>query len=353
MTTDPVIDLKHVAKRYGRKVEALRGIAMTVRRGEVFGLLGPNGAGKSTLVKILMTVVRPTRAVGQLLGAPVGHKPTLRRVGYLPEQPRFPPYLTGRQALEFYAALANVDRPARIGRAGELLERLGLTAAAGRRVSTYSKGMLQRLGIAQALMHQPDLVLLDEPTDGLDPLGRRDVRDLVRQLVAAGQTVFLNSHLLGEVESVCDRVAILAAGSVVHQGTVADLTARSAYYEIELDRAPGVELLAAVRAAMPAVGDLVTARYTGRGASGAVHVAVVRHVGTLRTAMPAVGLASGGSVLRLQTAEAATVQPALDVLRSRGQTIRALRPARQSLEDFFVATVGPGGQAAGRQGVPA
>ncbi|MGD0381993.1 MAG: ABC transporter ATP-binding protein, partial [Thermoguttaceae bacterium] len=190
---DLAVDLRDVAKTFQRRVQALRGIQMQVRFGEIFGLLGPNGAGKSTLVKIMMTVVRPTRAEGTILGRPIGHKPTLARVGYLPEHHRFPPYLTGRQALEFFAALTKVDRRARKRRAGELLEIVGLEKWANVKVGVYSKGMQQRIALAQALVNDPDLVVLDEPTDGLDPVGRRDVRELLVRLRAAGKTIFLNS----------------------------------------------------------------------------------------------------------------------------------------------------------------
>ncbi len=245
------IDLRHVAKTYRRKVRALRGIAMQVHRGEVFGLLGPNGAGKSTLVKIMMTVVRPTRAEGTVLGRPIGHKPTLARVGYLPENHRFPLYLTGRQALEYYAALAKVDRRTRRRRATELLELVGMKDWARAKVGTYSKGMQQRIGLAQALMNDPELIVLDEPTDGLDPVGRRETRELLLRLRNQGKTVFLNSHLLGEVERVCDRVAILVGGEVVRQGTVEDLTARGRHYEIELQGNLSDGLRDAIRAALP------------------------------------------------------------------------------------------------------
>src|SRR3954470_7311203 len=196
------IDLRDVAKVYKGKVHALQGIDMRVRRGEVFGLLGPNGAGKSTLVKIMMTVIRPTRADGTILGHPVGHKPTLRQVGYLPEQHRFPKYLTGRQTLEFFGALAKVDRPTARKRAGELLATVGMSDWADKKIATYSKGMMQRIGIGQALMSNPDLVVLDEPTDGVDPVGRRDIRDVLGRLREQGKTVFVNSHLLQELEMI-------------------------------------------------------------------------------------------------------------------------------------------------------
>src|SRR5437899_537874 len=159
------IDLLHVTKVYRGRVMALQGITMRVRRGEVFGLLGPNGAGKSTLVKIMVTVVRPTRAEGFILGKPVGHKGTLAKVGYLPENHRFPRYLTGRQALEFFGALSGVSRAVRKRRTGELLQTVGMAAWADRRVGTYSKGMMQRIGLANAMAHDPELIVRDEPTD--------------------------------------------------------------------------------------------------------------------------------------------------------------------------------------------
>src|SRR4051812_37530272 len=186
------IDLRDVAKRYRGRVDALKGVDMHVRRGEIFGLLGPNGAGKSTLVKIVMTLVRPTRAAGAVLGQQVGHKPTLARIGYLPENHRFPRYLTGRQIVEFFGALSNVDPPTRRRRAAELIETVGMHDAADRKVGTYSKGMAQRIGLAQALVNDPDLVLLDEPTDGVDPVGRRDIRDVLHRLREQGKTVFIN-----------------------------------------------------------------------------------------------------------------------------------------------------------------
>ena len=231
---DLAVDLRDVAKTYRRRVQALRGIQMQVRAGEIFGLLGANGAGKSTLVKIMMTVIRPNRAEGTILGRPIGHKETLSRVGYLPENLRFPPYLTGRQSLEFFAAMAKVDRPARKQRAAELLDLVDLTVWAKAKVGTYSKGMRQRIGLAQALMGDPDLLVLDEPTDGLDPVGRREVREVLGRLRDQGKTIFLNSHMLSEVELVCDRVAILAAGKVIRQGTLAELTAGSERFEIQL-----------------------------------------------------------------------------------------------------------------------
>ena len=226
------VDLIDVRKTYGKAVQALRGVNIQVGRGEIFGLLGPNGAGKTTLVKIMMTVVRPTKALGTILGRPLGHRGKLARIGYLPENHRFPGYLTGMELLDYYAALAFVPRGVRRERAAKLLDKLGLASAGKMRIDKYSKGMAQRLGIAQALMNDPDLVVLDEPTDGLDPVGRRDVRELLTQLRREGKTVFLNSHLLSELEMVCDRVAILVNGLVARQGTLRELTQHTVEYKI-------------------------------------------------------------------------------------------------------------------------
>ena len=233
--TGYAINLQNVTKVYRRRVHALQGISMQVNRGEIFGLLGPNGAGKSTLVKIMVTVVRPTSAHGTILDRPIGHKATLRSVGYLPENHRFPKYLTGRQVIEFFSSLANAPRSARRHRAVELLDQVGMTAWADTKISQYSKGMLQRIGLAQAMGANPDLIILDEPTDGVDPGGRRDIREVLLQLRGRGATIFINSHLLTELESVCDRVAILVGGRVARQGSVDELTATRQFYLFELE----------------------------------------------------------------------------------------------------------------------
>jgi ABC-2 type transport system ATP-binding protein len=332
------IDLRDVAKTFQRKVQALRGIQMQVRPGEIFGLLGPNGAGKSTLVKIIMTVVRPTRAGGTILGRPIGHKPTLARVGYLPEHHRFPHYLTGRQTLEFFAALAKVDRRTRKRRAGELLEMVGLEKWAKVKVGTYSKGMQQRIGLAQALANDPDLVVLDEPTDGLDPVGRRDVREMLIRLRDQGKTIFLNSHLLSEVECVCDRVAILLSGKVVRQGTLDALTAGSKHFEIHLRGEPNGEMRQAMRASLPcelAICASVGAT-TGTMAPAGPITGPPKEIGTLPTGE---SIELEGSTLRIATGDPLRIQPIIDGLRSRALVIHTIREQRQSLEDFFIQTV--------------
>jgi ABC-2 type transport system ATP-binding protein len=315
------IDIENVSKKYGSRVSALRDLSLRIRRGEIFGLLGPNGAGKSTLVKIMVSVVRPTRVTGTILDHPVGHRATLARIGYLPENHRFPRYLTGRQAIEFFAALSKVDRPTRKRRAAELLETVGMTQWADQRVGSYSKGMMQRVGLAQALATDPDLVMLDEPTDGVDPVGRRDIRKVLKQLREQGKTVFVNSHLLSELEMVCDRIAILVAGQVVRQGTLDDLTAAKQRFEIELT---------------PGIG--------GNGMNGSqrllLKLAADIKDGTRGTLAGGQWISVADHTLRVGTDDPAVIQPVIDALRADGQSIVRVQSVRPSLEDLFLETVG-------------
>ena len=227
-----MINMTGMRKVYPGKVEALRGVALEVPRGCVFGLLGPNGAGKSTMVKILTTIIRPTECAGTMLGMPVGHKPTLGRIGYLPEHVRFPTYLTGAQVLDYVGGLAGVSRAAVRDRSSRLLAQVEMSDWAGRKVSSYSKGMKQRIGIAQALVNDPELVFLDEPTDGVDPGGRIRIRKIIEGLREEGRTVFVNSHLLSEIEQVADRIAILSKGSIVREGRIGELMADRREYRI-------------------------------------------------------------------------------------------------------------------------
>ena len=298
------IDLTRVEKMYRGRVHALRGIEMRVGRGEIFGLLGPNGAGKSTLVKIMMTIVRPTRAEGSILGRPIGHKPTLARIGYLPENHRFPRYLSGRETLEFFGALSGMPRPARKTRAAELIETVGMSAAADRKISTYSKGMMQRIGLAQAMMNDPELIVLDEPTDGVDPVGRREIRDVLAGLRKRGTTIFINSHLLSELELFCDRVSILVGGQVARHGTIDELALGQGRYEIQL------------------AGSL----------DGEVD-------GVLRSHQVDPVIRRDNDTLHIDAIDAEKIQPLLDSLRAAGLTIRRVQLMRPTLEDMFIAAV--------------
>ncbi len=216
----PALDLRGIAKRYGRRA-ALEDLTLTVEPGEIFGFLGPNGAGKTTAIKIVLGLVRPSAGTGLLLAAPLGNRTARRRVGYLPELFRYQHWLSARDVLVLHARLLQLDAPgAEIER---LLDRVGLRERAHDPSGTYSKGMQQRLGLAVALLGSPRIVFLDEPTSALDPVGRHDVREILRDVRTAGTAVFLNSHLLSEVELVCDRIAIVNAGRVVRAGTVASL----------------------------------------------------------------------------------------------------------------------------------
>jgi ABC-2 type transport system ATP-binding protein len=327
------IDIRGATKTYRGKVRALRGVDMRVARGEIFGLLGPNGAGKSTLVKILMTVIRSSGGGGSVLGRPIGDKAALAKVGYLPEHHRFPDYLKGWQVLDFYGAMAGVRRRERKARTGALLDLVGMGAWGDKRIKQYSKGMRQRVGLAQALMNDPELVLLDEPTDGVDPVGRREIRGICQRLKEEGRTVFLNSHLLSELEMVCDRVAILVQGQVASQGTIDELTAHQRWYEIELaaDPADGER---ALRSALPGVSlPALPAEEGGRG-EGLARVASAR--GALATGE---WVEVDRSRLRIGTDDAGVVRPVLERLVAQGATIRAVRPHRPSLEDLFMQAV--------------
>jgi ABC-2 type transport system ATP-binding protein len=237
----PAVEIAHLHKAYGRNI-ALHDLDLTVMPGEVFGFLGPNGAGKTTTVKILLGLVQATRGEARIFGEPAGHPESRLRVGYLPENFRFHDWLTGSRLLDFHGRLARLSPSTRRERIPRVLETVGLAGRGQDRVRSYSKGMTQRIGIAQALIHEPDLVLLDEPTSALDPVGRREVRDLIRSLAARGMTVFLNSHLLSEVEMVCDRVAIVDRGRVVRSGRLADLIGGVPELRVTLDRIDSVAL---------------------------------------------------------------------------------------------------------------
>lgn len=214
------VETRHLRKRFGEKL-AVEDLSLAVGQGEVFGFLGPNGAGKTTSLKMLLGLVEPTAGAGRLLGAPIGDRATRARVGFLPEHFRFPEWLSARELLHFHGRLLELPDAVARERTERLLGDVDLLDAAHRPLRGYSKGMLQRAGLASALLGEPDLVFLDEPTSGLDPLGRLLVRDLIHAQRARGTTIFLNSHLLGEVEATCDRVAFVKAGRVVHEHSLA------------------------------------------------------------------------------------------------------------------------------------
>ena len=222
MIDAPAIRTQELAKRYG-SITALAGLTMTIPRGDIFGFLGPNGAGKTTAVKLLLGLTPPTAGHGEVLGAAIGDRDALRRVGYLPELFRYQSWLSAREVLALHCELAGIDRTAWQREIEDALAIVGLADRGSGRVGTFSKGMQQRLGLGVALLGAPDLVVLDEPTSALDPVGRHDVREIIRGLGERGTTVFLNSHLLSEVEQVCHRVAIVDRGRVVAEGSLDEL----------------------------------------------------------------------------------------------------------------------------------
>ena len=271
------IETHGLRKQFGDKV-AVEDLSLRVPRGEVFGFLGPNGAGKTTSLKMLLGLVDPTAGKATVLGAPIGDRETRRKVGFLPEHFRFQEWLTGRELLHFHGRLVGLRGGELESRADELLTRVDLLDAAHRAVRTYSKGMMQRIGLAQALLARPELVFLDEPTSGLDPLGRLLVRDIIRELKAGGTAVFLNSHLLGEVEATCDRVVFVKAGRSVHELC---LTGDDAGVDVELRTGPlheGVrEALAVLGATHPSTDGRVRIRVTDEDSLPEIARLLVRH----------------------------------------------------------------------------
>ncbi|MBL4591065.1 MAG: ABC transporter ATP-binding protein [Phycisphaerales bacterium] len=306
---DTTVDLTGIEKIYRGKTHALRGIDLQIHPGEIFGLLGPNGAGKSTLVKILMTVITHTKGQGTMLGKPIGNKATLAKVGYLPEHHRFPNYLKGKQVLDFFGAMSGVPKKERKQRTSKLLDLVGMTESANMKVGRYSKGMKQRIGIAQALMDSPQFIVLDEPTDGVDPVGRKDIREILLQLKAEGRTVFLNSHLLSELELVCDRVAIMVKGMVHQQGTIDELTAGKGFFSITPKSTFDIDVAKGCRDALKGIESQINE--SKNGCTG----------------------------MKFYTENVESVQCVIDHLRSNGQIIQSCGLQRPSLEDLFMKAV--------------
>lgn len=232
ITNEAVIEINGLTKDYEvgflkkRRVRALEDLTLEVNRGEIFGFLGPNGAGKTTTLKLLMRLIFPTAGDARILGNPIADVLTRSRIGYLPENPYFYDYLSGRELLDYTGALLGLPRDQARRRTEDLLALVGLSCEpADRQLRKYSKGMLQRIGIAQALMNDPEVVFMDEPMSGLDPIGRREVRDLLLSLRRQGKTIFFSSHILSDVEALCDRAAILSGGRLFRCGTVHELSA--------------------------------------------------------------------------------------------------------------------------------
>ena len=293
----------------GAGIRALDGLDLVVPRGVVFGLLGPNGAGKTTLAKLALGIAHATSGTIAVLGRPAGEVAVRARVGYLPENHRYPAHLNGEQVLHFFGALSGIAPGERERRVTSLLRRVRLEEWRRTPVRRYSKGMLQRLGLAQAILNEPDLLILDEPTDGVDPVGRREIRDLLLEQKARGATIFLNSHLLSEVERLCDRVAILKNGRLVREGHVDDLTRTASVWEIDV-----------------------------RGFAEGVS----RTLEGLRPAAAPPPVPGSGMVTLEVKGSLDDLNRAIDALRAQGVVIAGVRARRESLEDVFVKVVRDG-----------
>ncbi len=305
---ESIISVHDLTKVYGgrkllpfgkRGFRALDGVSLEVGRGTVFGLLGPNGAGKTTLIKILLGLVRGTGGDASLFGLDAGDARARMRVGYLPEAHRLPAYLTGRQVLMLYGMMSGREPEWLAERIPTWLERVGMRESADRKVREYSKGMQQRIGLAQALVHEPELVFHDEPTDGVDPVGRRVIREIVAELKAKNTTVFINSHLLMEVEMICDRVVIMDRGRIIREGTVEELTPKTGTVRFDVVPVPDVARVLDGIAGAPKVDD--------RGFEVALNEDEVDAV--------------------------------VDRLRGAGVSIRGLMPRKLTLEQSFIELV--------------
>ncbi len=230
----PAVEIQGLRKVYGHII-AVDDISLVTYRGEAFGFLGPNGAGKSTVVKILTGLVTPTKGAVRVLGHPINHVQSRKQVGYLPEFPSFHRWFKAQEFLEFHGRLFGLRGAYLEKRIREVLEMVGLSGRENQKLGTFSKGMLQRIGLAQAIIHKPELVILDELVSGLDPVGQRDMRDLLRELKTEGTSIFLNSHLLADVEAICDRVAIINQGRILKVGAPVDLFDKKKILEVRVD----------------------------------------------------------------------------------------------------------------------
>jgi ABC-2 type transport system ATP-binding protein len=302
---DFAIETEGLSKTFFRRwskqgFQAVQDVSLRVERGTTYGLLGPNGAGKTTFVKMLLSCAHPTAGRAKVFGLDSRIPEARRPIGYLPENHRFPTYMTGRGMLDFYGALSGMDGASRTKRIPELLAAVGLEEWGAVRLGKYSKGMLQRVGLAQALMHSPKLLILDEPSDGVDPVGRRQIREILQALEAKGVTIFLNSHLLAEVELFCRDVAIIHKGKLALEGKIKDLTAGSGY-RVEAERAPE------------------------------------RLIDELRA--QASGMSSDNGTLEFLFTNREAANRAVDLLRAEKCEIEAVARTKSTLEEVFMRTV--------------
>jgi len=309
--SNPLVTVDRISKSYPtgfwrKRVRVLSEISFSVSRNEIVGFLGPNGAGKTTTIKILNRLAYPDSGTVTVFGEETGLRPaTRRRIGFMPEQPYFYEYLTGREFLSLCGHLNSMTRPEIRERSRRILSRVGLDGAGDTAIRKYSKGMMQRLGLAQALLHDPELVILDEPMSGLDPMGRMEVRNLIRELKTSGKTVFFSSHILSDVEALCDRVVMLHKGRKVAEGTVEELVGQGGvrYVEVVLSPVPSAEWLSA--AGLP--GDSATVQ---------------------------------GNSLLLRAADLEHANAWIERFRSAGSGVLSCIPVKRQLEDIYVERMG-------------
>jgi ABC-2 type transport system ATP-binding protein len=303
-----VISTKNLRKEYTgsgfskEKITALKNFSFNVQEGDIFGLLGPNGAGKTTLIKVLLGIVYPTEGEVSIFGESIKHEKYKTRVGYLPENHKFPNYLTGEEVLHYFGMLSGLSKAQVRSRSDEYLKIVDMEKWKKTKIKKYSKGMMQRLGIAQAMINEPDLIFLDEPTDGVDPIGRKEIRDILIGLKEKGKTIFLNSHLLSEIELVCNRVAILNKGELIKEGTIDEITSTGNHHTF-------------------ATSDL---------SDEVINILLNKHFATLH----------GKNEFLVSTESPEVLNSIIDMLRKNNVHILSLSREKNSLEDMFINLIG-------------
>ena len=303
------IEVENLHKKYRQilqgEVHALKGVSLQVKPGEIFGILGPNGAGKTTLVRILLSIIKPTSGTARIFDSKYNSTNVKMKLSYLAENHTYPRYLTGEQVLQYFGSLSGVHGKKLRDKIDETLELVGMTTWRTTKVKKYSKGMTQRIGLAQTLINDSELLFLDEPTDGIDALGRKEIRDLLLKLKQQGKTIFLNSHLLSEVEQICDEIVIMNKGEIIRRGTIDSLVAKHNAYKIDIVGTPDTSI-AALEKKVQSI----------ECTNNQIHI-------TLK--------------------EIDELDMVVDTLRSNKVSIRSIIPDRQSLEDYFVDVIGKDG----------